>query len=53
MGWLDKNLKGGRQGDSERLEDGTDTQEPGEICPLTGTGSCPSDPDATANCPAC
>jgi hypothetical protein len=25
----------------------------GEICPLTGTGNCPADPEAARKCPAC
>lgn len=50
--WLDRNLRGngGRQGNSEALSNGT---EQGEVCPLTGTHNCPSDPDATVNCPGC
>ena len=54
MSWLDKNMRSGRQGDSERLEDGTDTEENvGQWrCGITG-GECPADPEATRHCPSC
>lgn len=55
MGWLDQNLQGGKQGNSDLLKDGTDAvdrnREPD--CPLTGKPQCPTDPNLINTCTGC